>query len=260
MRRMLFHIKRSYWVVSSKPLPGLTEKDIRLVMLKLPYDAPQPTTSNGETLLSIIENDMQNNVKHIAVMVGRSGCGKTATIVRLARKHFVIYMCCENPLIGLPPLEFPDPNFRQMVMELQKSVIQSIPVPKDIAEFLQRDQDAKRIAREHVELEILARLLFLRGLFEIEPNLTPEQFFIEQQTETGGDMIEELVDKCRAYESSTISRMIEEVKKQLAPLIKDKSVVIAADEAQLADTIMRQMLISPTALASQNTVINQFHS
>lgn len=43
-------------------------------------------------------------------MVGRSGSGKTAMVIELARKHFVVYCVCCDPC-SMSSLDFKDPNF-----------------------------------------------------------------------------------------------------------------------------------------------------
>ena len=75
-----------------RPLPyHETAADISLVMLGLELDK-QASTSDGETLHSLVEGDIGKYSDHCVVaMVAPSGSGKTATIVDLASKHFVIY-------------------------------------------------------------------------------------------------------------------------------------------------------------------------
>ncbi|KAK3838887.1 MAG: hypothetical protein J3R72DRAFT_180847 [Linnemannia gamsii] len=74
-----------------------TATDTSLVMLGLELDK-QASMSDGETLHSIVEGDIGRYTDHrVVAMVALSGSGKTATVVDLASKHFVIYcVCCSR--------------------------------------------------------------------------------------------------------------------------------------------------------------------
>ncbi|KAF9081292.1 hypothetical protein BGX29_004602, partial [Mortierella sp. GBA35] len=68
-----------------------TAKDISLVMLGLELDKKAMTTT-GETLRSIVEDEIgARSGNRVIAMVAPSGSGKTATVIDLATKHFVIY-------------------------------------------------------------------------------------------------------------------------------------------------------------------------
>lgn len=233
-----------------------TATDISLVMLGLELDKQARTsdggTSGGETLRSIVENDIGKHCDHhVVAMVAPSGSGKTATVIDLAIKHFVIYcVCCSpSPIISLG---FKDPNFITLAEDVERIYRTIINReqggsrdPVDI------DTDVKAFAGERVKLEILARMLFLQLLLNNNPDLDPRQFFHEQTT-GGAETIARLINKLREYDNITIQSMLREVQAKLHSLLVPKrlALVIALDEAQVAESsILAGKLISPSALA-----------
>ncbi|CAI2176664.1 15449_t:CDS:2 [Funneliformis geosporum] len=176
-----------------------------------------PMINNNKTLLDLIENDIgETNYYNVVAMVGRSGAGKTAIIVDLAKQHFIVYC--------------------------QRDSVQAL---KD------NDIRLKQRAGERVELEFLTRLLFLQLLFKIKPNLTPEQFFCEQMN-GGAKTIENLVGTLRKYHVTTIRDMLSYVQRYLTKHIYDQrqGLVIALDKAHIAAKyILAEKLISPSILS-----------
>ncbi|KAF9118178.1 hypothetical protein BGW39_001417 [Mortierella sp. 14UC] len=228
-----------------------TATDTSLVMLGLELDK-QARTSDNETLRSIVEDDIGTVGGHrVVAMVAPSGSGKTATVIDLASKHFVVYCVCCSPGITVSP-DFNDPNFITLAEDVERiyrTVInreqRGSSDPQDI------DSDVKAFAGERVKLEFLARLLFLQLLLNNNPDLEPQQFFREQTTTGGAATIGELVYKLREYDNLTIQAMLGEVQTKLHLLLVPRrlGLVIALDEAQVAVTgILSGKLISPSAL------------
>ncbi|KAJ1561464.1 hypothetical protein HK096_004625 [Nowakowskiella sp. JEL0078] len=87
--------------------------------------------------------------------------------------------------------------------------------------------------RERVQLEYTARLLFLRVLFEIDKNLTPEQF-LREQLNGGIETITNLVSKLREYHTINIRDILVAVQTQLRAFRGVRGLVVALDEAQIA--------------------------
>ncbi|KAI9597359.1 hypothetical protein BDF19DRAFT_296516 [Syncephalis fuscata] len=169
-------------------------------------------------------------------MVAPSGSGKTATVIDLASKHFVIYCVCCIPNLISPG--FNDPNFITLAKDVEsmyRTIVNrnqgSLRDPLDI------DSEVKALAEERVNLEFLARMLFLQYLLKNNPDLEPQQFFREQIT--GGALtIGRLVRKLQDYDNGTIQDMLNEVQAKLQLLLSSKGLglVIALDEAQIAAT------------------------
>ncbi|KAI9591460.1 hypothetical protein BDF19DRAFT_417138 [Syncephalis fuscata] len=226
-----------------------TATDISLVMLGLALDK-QASTNYGKTLCEIVEDDIGVYYgEHVVAMVAPSGSGKTATIIDLANKHFVIYcVCC----ISSPTISpgFKDPNFITLAEDVEDiywTIVNrnqgSWYGPQDI------DSEVKSRVVERVKLEFLARMLFLQYLLENNPDLKPQQFFHEQIT-AGNLTIGELVSKLRKYDNYTIQAMLNKVQTKLQFHLSSKKIgmVIALDEAQVAVTdILSGKLISPAA-------------
>ncbi|KAH7055030.1 hypothetical protein BKA57DRAFT_501557 [Linnemannia elongata] len=241
-----------------RPLPyHETATDTSLVMLGLELDK-QARTSDGETLHSIVEGDIGKYSDHrVVAMVAPSGSGKTATVVDLASKHFVIYCVCCIPSPTISP-GFKDPNFITLAKDVERiyrSVLDkkqgALREPQDI------DSEVKALVGERVELEFLARLLFLHLLLQNKPDLQPQQFFREQTT-SGSSTIGKLVYKLREYDNHTILAFLDKVQTKLRSLLVPKrlGLVIALDEAQVAATgILSEKLISPSALIKNRNAL-----
>lgn len=93
----------------------------------------------------------------------------------------------------------------------------------------------------------MARLLFVLYLFSQNANIRPEEVF-RAQLNGGQSVIGKLVAECRSFDSISVTAMIREIKNQLMPFLKGRGLVIAVDEASLADKTMENQLISPSAL------------
>lgn len=222
-----------------------------LVMLGLALDK-QAKTSDGDTLCSIVEDDIGKFSDHRVVsMVAPSGSGKTATVVDLASKHFVVYCVCSSPSMAISS-DFEDSNFVTLSKDVECIYrTRAHREPRILHELLNLDADVKALTGERVELEFLARLLFLQFLLNNNPDIEPKQFFREQTTIGGAAAISRLVNKLREYDSHAICSMLRDVQTKLHSLLVPKrhGLVIALDEAQVAVTgILSGKLISPSSL------------
>ncbi|KAF9080254.1 hypothetical protein BGX23_002406, partial [Mortierella sp. AD031] len=234
-----------------------TATDTSLVMLGLEMDK-QARTSGGETLRSIVEGDIGIYSGHrVVAMVAPSGSGKTATVIDLASKHFVVYCVCCPPDTTIS-MEFKDTNFIKLAEDVESMYRTIIRREQGVSrDRLDIDSEVKTFARERVELEFLARLLFLQLLLNNNPDLEPQQFFREQIT-GGAATIDELVYKLREYDNLTIKAMLREIQTKLHSFLVPRrlGLVIALDEAQAAVTaILSGKLISPSALAKNKDIL-----
>ncbi|KAF9273530.1 hypothetical protein BGZ74_004735, partial [Mortierella antarctica] len=222
-------------------------KDISLVMLGLQL-GKQARTTTGETLRSIVEGDIgKSRGFRVVAMVAPSGSGKTATVIDLASKHFVIYCVCSTPRATVSA-DFNDLNFITLTKDVEKMYMSV--VDEEQGDQLGIDFRVKARAGERVELEILARLLFLQLLLDNSPALDQLQFFREQTT-TGGATIGVLVNKLQEYDTLTIQAMLRFTQTKLHLLLVPRrfGLVIAVDEVQgAANDILANKLISPSAL------------
>ncbi|KAG0277855.1 hypothetical protein BGZ96_002685 [Linnemannia gamsii] len=234
-----------------RPLPyHETATDTSLVMLGLELDK-QARTSDGETLHSIVVGDVGRYTDHrVVAMVAPSGSGKTATVVDLASKHFVIYCVCCIPSPTISP-GFKDPNFIMLAEDVESMYRTVIHRNQGTSQDTKAiDSEVKTLVGQRVQLEFLARLLFLQLLLQSKPDLKPQQFFREQTT-SGASTIGELVYKLREYDNHTIHAFLDKVQTKLRSLLASRrlGLVIALDEAQVAVTgILSDKLISPSAL------------
>ncbi|KAF7721299.1 hypothetical protein EC973_004960 [Apophysomyces ossiformis] len=197
----------------------------------------QPQSAYGETLINLVERDFNKNTDlGVVALVGRSGAGKTATVIELAKKHFVIYILCTDPAAGISP-GFRDTNFVKLAIDVG-AICARFPKTDPLENLIDNDARMKALVQERVEIEFLARLLFLKLLFVDNPELTPEQFFREQIN--GGVLtVSRLRSVLIKYDGETIRCMREDlradiVENHLNKHQKKRGLAIALDEAQIA--------------------------
>eukprot|EP00026_Physarum_polycephalum_P000598 Phypoly_transcript_00599.p1 GENE.Phypoly_transcript_00599~~Phypoly_transcript_00599.p1 ORF type:complete len:744 (+),score=73.21 Phypoly_transcript_00599:1984-4215(+) len=232
--------------------PGKSATHITLTMLRLPPDAPEPTAANGVTVSTIIEQDKSVlNDKCMIVMIGTPGCGKTATIIRTARKHFLVYICCSTLGERLPELR--DMNFLEMVNYIAgKDKISRKIQWEDGDTLVSCDSEMKLMAMARVRVEILGRLMFLLLLLWENSSLTPETYFREQ-VNGGSQVIQIIVRELLNYESDSVRDMLAVVFNEVKVRIGGaRALVFAVDEAQLAQESLFG-LVSPSALANHKS-------
>ncbi|KAG0195092.1 hypothetical protein BGX28_002316, partial [Mortierella sp. GBA30] len=165
-----------------------------LVMLGLEMNKQATANDGRATLHSIVEGDIGKLSSHrVVAMVAPSGSGKTATVIDLATKHFVIYCVCSTPGSTVAA-DFGDPNFVTLAKNVERMYRTIVDRDKGgKLNPLDIDSEVKTLAGERVELEFLARLLFLLHLLNSDPDLEPRQFFREQTTKAGASVVRELV-------------------------------------------------------------------
>ncbi|KAF9198853.1 hypothetical protein BGZ49_000218 [Haplosporangium sp. Z 27] len=229
---------------------GHSAADINLPMLGKILDM-EPTISmdNPRTLLDIIKEDASKSTDHCVVaLIARSGSGKTATIVDLAKHHFVVYVVCTDPHSQKPP-GFQDPNFDKLAKEvnnIHRTV--HLNAPESFDQVLFKDRTLKDLIEDRVNVELLARLLFLLMLFDTNDSLSPEQFFREQTSE-GISTIGNLVEALRVYDTITIRAMFGRVQDMVSEKIGNRGLAVALDEAHIADEyILKGQFIAPSAM------------
>ena len=93
-------------------------------------------------------------------MMARPGSGKTATIMRVAREHFLVFMNCCTPHGRL--VELHDDNFVTMAEDVVRdNVISALHEWNSAEALVEWDAKMKRIAEARATTEILGRLMFL---------------------------------------------------------------------------------------------------
>ncbi|KAF9297132.1 hypothetical protein BGZ88_010967 [Linnemannia elongata] len=226
---------------------GKTPIDIKLVMLGLELDKQAKASDGKTTLRSIVEGDIGKLGHSVIAMVAPSGSGKTATVIDLATKHFVVY-CKPLTLRSsgtqiLPTLAF----------DVEAMYATAARTPGIAHDLLEIESETHRLVGERVELEFLARLHFLQLLLDRHPDPEPQQFFREQTTAAGTSTIRELVKVLKEYDSLAIQYMLDDIQTKLHAYLdpRCRGLAIALDEAQAAATsILAGKFISPSALAA----------
>ncbi|KAF7730065.1 hypothetical protein EC973_003010 [Apophysomyces ossiformis] len=244
-----------------KPLPHATKADGIYLQMLGNMLGEEPKSTYGRTLLDLVEGDFGKYSYHnIAALVGPSGAGKTATVIEVAKKHFVIYFLCHDPAAGISP-GFRDTNFVKLANDVE-AICARFPNTDPQANPLDNDSRMKLLVQERVEIEFLARLVFLKLLFVNNPELTPEQFFREQ-INGGVIAIFRLRSEIIKYDRDTIYCMCEDLRmdivenhlfKHLKEHQEKRWLAIALDEAQISEqNILRGKFIAPNALVRRDT-------
>ncbi|KAG0175917.1 hypothetical protein DFQ29_006797, partial [Apophysomyces sp. BC1021] len=231
-----------------RPLPYATTEDAIYLQMLGNMLGREPMTEGDHTLRKIMERDTRTRQYSIVAIVGRSGSGKTATVIELAKHHFVIYVLCIDPRSNQPS-RFTDRNFVKLANDVE-TIYSELANLKEYRDLPYLDSRMKLLAVRRVDVEFLARLILLWILFRKDPQLTPEQFFREQLN-GGIDTVEALVEKLLQYDSDTINLMLQHVEEHLLEdYLGDQGLAIALDEAQVAEhDILAGKLISSQALA-----------
>jgi hypothetical protein len=101
------------------------------------------------------------------------------------------------------------------------------------------------IVEERIAIELLGRLLFLKKLFQLKPNLTPQEYLLSQIN--GGQILIKDIIRCIKYvEYATVIDMLEIVSKELSEKhMNNKKLVIGLDEASIGMKIFYGKFTSP---------------
>lgn len=193
--------------------------------------------------------------KDIIVMVGRSGCGKTTTMVRCAREHYLIYMSCSNAMHG-EPRELKDVNYANMADVIMQEYLRNYKYECTTqSQVLDRDYKLKSMAWDKITQEVLCRLLLLLHLFRAYHALTPEQF-LRAQLNGGADYITRLIDSTTQYTpAGTVQQLLRETSRQVRRFFRpEQELIIAVDEASAADETLPNALIAPSAIIEKVTI------
>ncbi|RUS19709.1 hypothetical protein BC938DRAFT_475686, partial [Jimgerdemannia flammicorona] len=230
---------------------GIHAKSLNLPMLGNVLQNRDPTLRLGikRTFSECVQDDVGAHPSHYVIaMVARSGSGKTSTVIALAKKHFVIYVMCAYR--GSISPDFTDVNFAALAEEVRImcEILRKKFDRLTLDSILKYDRVLKDKAMDRVELEFLARFMFLLLLFNKNPQLEPQDFFREQ-INGGYKTIGLLVKELKAYNSVTIQEMRFYVHLELGKHLNGRGIVIALDEAHAAENyILPHELISPTGL------------
>ncbi|KAF9348650.1 hypothetical protein BGX26_012965 [Mortierella sp. AD094] len=212
---------------------GQTATDLNLAMFGRVLDMqPTATIEDSRTLLDIVRDDVGKTTGHwVVALVGRSGSGKAATVVDLVQHHFIIYVVCSDPNSLTARLS--GSKLQQLAQEVN-AFYNKLQTPTSFQQVLDNDSMLKDLVADRVDLEFLARLLFLLMILEMDKNLTPEEFFRAQMS-GGISTIGNLVNALRVYDVMTIRMMLQRVQSKVAMSIGNRGLVIAIDEAQIAE-------------------------
>ena len=209
-----------------KPLPhGIHPNGLDLEFLGFATD-----TKAVQTAVNDISLD-----KHVA-LIARSGSGKTGTIVGLAKRFFLIYICAMGAKGGQLSSQFQRDNNS---LKLEQDLYYALTNPQLVAQVEpERTRKIFELVSNRTRHEIIGRLLFLVILLKQNSSLTPEQFFREQISDKGRSLIQDFIQISNQINESFIGSTISTIKKSIENTLQERSfanhkLVWALDEAQL---------------------------
>ena len=162
---------------------------------------------------------------YYAASVSVSGGGKTTTLFDVAMQHFLLLLDCFKPGGSTKMNPTMDNNFQIFVTDLEELKAEA---KGDLVQF--RLQTQRRI-----RVELFARFLYLRALFQLDKDLTPQQYLLGQLN-GGQKSIANLVDELENLSSKSAQVLLNQVIQDLDMnyLKKDNGLVVGIDEANTA--------------------------
>ena len=156
------------------------------------------------------------------VFLGVSGCGKTSTLFSIARKVFAVYMVCTPPEDGGSPTfgVARDTNFANMA--------------RSIDAYFADEKPAVALERSvcRIQVELCARLMLLRKLFQQFPGLSPEQFLLSQ-LHGGSTFIAHVVDTLASYTPEAVRELLRNLTAWVTKLLNGACFLFLVDEGNL---------------------------
>ena len=177
-------VVRQYYLEGS-PLPASPTDHHSIDMRLL-----QPFFGDDPALKAIMD-DIHNTPSPVFKVLGVPGSGKTATIMQLAREHFVIYIDCSTKF-DHEEGEFCDPNFTQLVQDIDATI-------GPLKEFITQGQPnllptVNHSTSNRILQECLARLVVLHQLLVTKPDLTPEEFLMYLLNSGGHQAVADILE------------------------------------------------------------------
>ena len=155
----------------------------------------------SQAILKLLNELQSPTARKFIVSIGVSGTGKTTSIFDVAMKHFVMYLECNvqgGQAVSVGEMTS-DRNFMSMVEDINRMYSSN-----DTQEIFEMK------ALQRIQVEILSRLLYLRALFKLKADLTPQEYLLGQLT-GGQNTISELVKELKYLSFENGQMMLFEV-------------------------------------------------
>lgn len=180
---------------------------------------PKTPTEAGAEILEELK-DLRPSDKIFAVFLGQSGCGKTRSLFDIASEHFLMYIECLTTSERVESTY--DVNFVGLV--------------RDLHDLATKYEGYKFILKAtcRIEMEFCARFLYLYGLLEKKPDLTPLEYLLGQ-INGGQTTINRLINLLKIAPTSSFSYSIQLLFEKITQRFPSgKKLVIGIDEASVA--------------------------
>eukprot|EP00727_Mastigamoeba_balamuthi_P010236 m51a1_g5835 hypothetical protein (539) ;mRNA; r:283827-286169 len=219
----------------------------------------------GRTLSKIVADDAAQGINTVVALAGRSGAGKTATIVDLSRRHYVVYLCAVTAGHIRNLEDIPDPLYTALdsdVFQMSLDYHKQFGAALSWEAMKARHRAVFGSACRRVTADLVGRLAFLLFLLEREAKrgraLDPSYYFLVQTLENPS--VQRIIQTVwRRLDASKVSGLFSVIKRHVDTHVNRlegaRSVVLVGDEMQMTKELLGGYLMSTEALASSESVL-----
>eukprot|EP00727_Mastigamoeba_balamuthi_P010302 m51a1_g5895 hypothetical protein (995) ;mRNA; f:539284-542354 len=218
-----------------RPLPAAQQPlEVELCRLGKLADTPDPTTAEGCTLVTLLKT----SPRQLVALVGKSGCGKTTTVLQLAQQNFiVVYIDFGDEGLWHRMCSFADDAYSSLSRVYTCDTSDAPEVAHARARDLQAD--LARSAHAYVGRMVLARLL-LYALLQRNCGAVSPQGFLEEQLGGGRAVLGAIEAKLAETlcDAPALRLALPAARSAVELAAGGAEVVVAIDEAQRAATML----------------------
>lgn len=209
--------------IQQQLLGSFNRPEIELPLIGLNLDLKLLGTTraplkSSQHIISKLDSIKGTSECYYGAIVGVAGCGKTTTIYDVAMKYYVVYIECGAAAIR-------DTNFISLVDRISDLYWSKI--------------GRKRfghMATLLIKRHLLARLLYLRAVFNCQANLSPLEY-LNAQLNLGKNIIVSFEDELESTSHRDLSDLLQYVSDDLrSNFLRERPLVVAIDAANVAIT------------------------
>eukprot|EP00727_Mastigamoeba_balamuthi_P012891 m51a1_g8224 putative dynein heavy chain axonemal (4742) ;mRNA; r:111319-133683 len=210
----------------------------------------------SRTVRTVVDEDRDSRMSfgNTVVLIGGPGTGKTATVVDVASKHFVVYMSAAGLSADLP-----DPHYSSLARDVENIAAtydsmhptnSSAPAtPEEVWRYLQdRHHKVHEAARARIEADLVGRLLLLLALLRRDGcALSPVAFLDAQVRGVGAGAVQLAINAVWAATAGDVyntQKLLRAVVERVVSAAEGRAaVVLACDDMQHARRLLRGYLM-----------------
>eukprot|EP00727_Mastigamoeba_balamuthi_P014352 m51a1_g9541 hypothetical protein (884) ;mRNA; f:840877-843745 len=194
------------------------------------------------TPLSTLVRDIASTIsvaRNAIVLLGPSGIGKTTAIFETAKRYFVFFMDVRDGEFDADAAEVGE----WLARNRQPPGERTLEGESDIQEGL------RRTANLVLGRRFASRLLFLQYLFDLDPNISPEDL-LYCQFNGGKDVLARAYELCKGLSVGAISKLVISLRASVIAACGGRGPFWAIDEANGLSALLAQKTVSRTCYSS----------